>query len=221
VHRAEPEQPQTEQRVRIVGCGPGSATLVTPEARRAVAEADLIVGAPGLQALFEHSTAERQPIGRALDATVELVAERRQRQRVVVLVSGDPGLFSLAARLRRCLGATACDVVPGISAVQLGCARLGLDWHDLLVVSAHGRTPPQQPDEIVCASRIAVLLGHTPKPWLQQLAGAVQRSGHRAVLCQNLSLAEERIDDVRIEDLLALPYSPRSLLLLVREEAPA
>lgn len=211
--------PSHGSRVTIVGCGPGSEVYLTDQARRAVAKAELLVGSRYLLALFQDGPAERWEIDGNIEATLELVAERWLKQKVVVLVGGDPGLFSLARALRRHLGDATCEVIPGISAVQLACARVGIDWHDLRVVSAHGRTPEQDVVEITRAGRVAVLLGHTPLGWLRQLADVAAHSGHRAVLCQDLSWPEERIDEVKVQDLLTMNYSPRSLLLLLREES--
>ncbi len=40
------------QVITLVGCGPGSAELITPEAHKAIAHAEVLVGAPRLLDLF-------------------------------------------------------------------------------------------------------------------------------------------------------------------------
>ena len=117
--------------ITIVGCGPGSPELVTPAARRAVEQAEVLLGAARLLALFAASAAERVVVDAHATRAPDEIAARRDR-RVVVLVSGDPGLFSLAAPLLRRFGRDACEIIPGISSLQVACARLGLGWDDVL-----------------------------------------------------------------------------------------
>ena len=57
----------------------------------------------------------------------------------VVLASGDPGFFGIVRALRA--RGIRPAVLPAVSSVALAFARLGLDWDDALVLSAHGRDP--------------------------------------------------------------------------------
>lgn len=60
-------------------------------------------------------------------------------QSAAVLVSGDAGLYSLLEMLKRKIGGEYLRVHPGISALQLFAARLGVSWQDAKILSAHGR----------------------------------------------------------------------------------
>jgi precorrin-6Y C5,15-methyltransferase (decarboxylating) len=66
-------------------------------------------------------------------------ADCRAGIRAAVIVSGDPGVFSLLAALKRRLGDENLTVVPGVSALQAFCAALGEAWQDSRVLSGHGR----------------------------------------------------------------------------------
>ena len=60
-------------------------------------------------------------------------------RRVVVLASGDPGFFGIAAsRCGACCPRRRSSTLPGVSSAQLAAARLGRPWHDLVFASAHG-----------------------------------------------------------------------------------
>ena len=122
-------------RVQVIGIGPGSAELMTLEARAAIDAADAVFAAarhmplaPGALPLEPLSDAPRR-IGAALD----------RGARTAVLVSGDPCLYSLLGMLRRELGADRIEVLPGLGALQTFCARMGVLWQDAKIISGHGR----------------------------------------------------------------------------------
>ena len=56
--------------------------------------------------------------------------------------SSPPATRASSASSARCApAASSPHVIPAVSSVALAFARLGLDWDDALVVSAHGRDP--------------------------------------------------------------------------------
>ena len=59
--------------------------------------------------------------------------------RVVVLADGDPLYFGIGTTLTRSLPLNALRILPGISALQAACSRLGLPWSGITSVSLHGR----------------------------------------------------------------------------------
>ncbi|MFX8071309.1 SAM-dependent methyltransferase, partial [Acinetobacter baumannii] len=83
-----------------VGLGPGDEALITPEVSTALATATDVLGyAPYCarvarrEGLVIHSSDNRQEIERA-DTALRLAAEGRH---AVVVSSGDPGVFAMAA----------------------------------------------------------------------------------------------------------------------------
>jgi hypothetical protein len=58
---------------------------------------------------------------------------------IVVLTSGDPLFYGIGVFLVRRLGAERVRILPNVSAVAAGFARLGEPWQDVRVVSLHGR----------------------------------------------------------------------------------
>ena len=81
----------------------------------------------------------RRTSSRSSNSTRALDALARQPGPVVVLASGDPGFFGIVRALRA--RGLAPAVIPAVSSVALAFARLGLDWDDALILSAHGRDP--------------------------------------------------------------------------------
>lgn len=207
-----------ESLITIVGCGPGAADYVTPAARSAAGEAEVLVGSKRLLALFPESRAERIPVVADVGAALSEIAARAGR-RVAVLVSGDAGLCSLASSVIRRFGLAACRVVPGISSVQVACARLGLDWGSAKIVSAHGRQPDVSAAELAGVNVLIVLAG-TPDA-MKCAAGlaAMMGSGCRARVCEDLTLATERVREVSPEALGGLEASSLSIVVLTRKGA--
>lgn len=201
----------------IAGCGPGHPDYLTAAVHKAVAGAELLVGAPHLLELFPEATAARIPVGGDIPALLRQLEKQLPRQ-MVVLVSGDTGLFSLARSIQAHFGAEQCRLIPGVSSVQVACARLGLDWNDLRIVSAHGRQPELAADELRSWRKIAVLAGTTrANLWaaelLDQLGG-----GYAAVACENLTRDDERIRQLDAAGLRNGEPVSRTIILLFDRE---
>jgi len=140
-------------RLRIVGLGPGGDAWITPEVSRLIANATDLVGyAPYLGRLppkpgqTRHQTGNRVEMERARHA-LRLVEDGR---RVVLVSSGDPGVFAMAAAVFEAIeegepGWRDIDVAvsPGISAMQAAAARIGAPLgHDFCAISLSDNRKP-------------------------------------------------------------------------------
>ncbi|WP_298397912.1 precorrin-3B C(17)-methyltransferase [Sphingobium sp.] len=137
----------------IAGLGPGSEALVTPEVRVALAQATDIVGyipyvariAPR-DGLTLHPSDNRVEGERAAHA-LEMAAAGR---RVVVVSSGDPGVFAMAAAVFEALEAgpeawrdLSINVLPGITAMLAASARAGAPLgHDFCAINLSDNLKP-------------------------------------------------------------------------------
>lgn len=137
----------------VAGLGPGDAALVTPEVQAALADATDIVGygpyvarvadRPGLTL---HASDNRVEIDRARHA-LELAAAGR---RVVVVSSGDPGVFAMAAAVFEAVEAApaawrALDirVLPGVTAMLAAAAKVGAPLgHDFCAINLSDNLKP-------------------------------------------------------------------------------
>lgn len=138
--------------VTVAGLGPGREDLVTPEVTAALAEATDIVGyipyvariAPR-EGLALHPTDNRVELDRATHA-LEMAAEGR---RVVVVSSGDPGVFAMASALFEALEAhpeytqTEIRILPGITAMLAAAAAAGAPLgHDFCAINLSDNLKP-------------------------------------------------------------------------------
>ncbi len=139
--------------VKIAGLGPGNEDLVTPEVSAALAEATDVVGyipyvarvaeRPGLTL---HASDNRVEIDRSQHA-LQMAAEGK---RVVVVSSGDPGVFAMAAAVFEALENGPAewrnleiDVLPGITAMLAASARAGAPMgHDFCAINLSDNLKP-------------------------------------------------------------------------------
>jgi precorrin-3B C17-methyltransferase len=137
----------------VVGLGPGDPRLTTPEAADALNRATDIVGydtyvrrVPDRPGLVKHASDNRVEVERARHA-LELAEAGRD---VVVVSSGDPGVFAMAAAVMEAVEADPARfagldirVVPGISAMFAAAARLGAPLgHDFCAINLSDNLKP-------------------------------------------------------------------------------
>ena len=117
----------------IVGVGMGAPDGLTGEARRVLDASDTVFATARLAAVCGRAAV--CPFDRLAAQAVAAGA-----QTAAVLVSGDVGFFSAAARLRGQLAPHGTvQLVPGLSSLQYFCAKLGAPYDDVCVRSLHGR----------------------------------------------------------------------------------
>ncbi len=148
--------------VIVVGTGPGDPAYCAPAALELIRDAQVLVGAERLLEAFARADQKQLPLGKDLAAMLLEIEKRRRQERVVVLVSGDTGLYSFATYLARNMDPEALQFVPGISSVQFMFARLKRPWQDVQILSVHGRFPPAL-TELVKSTEVTALL--TGQPW--------------------------------------------------------
>ena len=181
--------------VIVVGIGPGSPDYLLPIASRTITTAKVLVGSKRALDTFASAGQLTKIIDKDISGVLDFIEERAGCQDVVVMVSGDPGFYSMLAALRRRFAAEKLMVIPGISSVQLAFARLAEVWQDAALISMHGR---KAADEVL-SYRPGYKLGlltdtqHTPA----NIAGILLELGWPETacvwLCTNLSYDDEEI----------------------------
>lgn len=207
-----------KRHITIVGCGPGSMDCLTGEAVRAIESAEVLVGAKRLLDMFPDSGAERIEVGTYIERALDEIGDRQTSKKVAVLVTGDPGLCSLARPVIRQFGREACRIIPGISSVQVAFARVGVDWYGSRVVSVHGREPDASLETLAAERKIAILTeGTASLSWAADLASKMEDV--RVFICEDLTLESERVRDINVSALRSAEVSSRTIVLLIKGSA--
>jgi precorrin-3B C17-methyltransferase len=220
----------------IAGLGPGAAQLVTPEVTQALTEATDLVGyapyvarVPPRADLTCHRSDNREELDRA-SLALRLAAEGK---RVVVVSSGDPGVFAMAAAVFEAVDAgdpswrdLDIRVLPGISAMFAAAARIGAPLgHDFCAINLSDNLKPW--DLVERRLRLAaqadfVIALYNPlssaRPWQlgralellrEQLPGSVP-----VVFASAVSDIMEAIETVTLRDAAASRADMRTLVLI-------
>jgi precorrin-3B C17-methyltransferase len=220
----------------IAGLGPGAAELVTPEVTETLAQAtDLIGYAPYVArvaeraGLIRHGSDNREELDRA-SLALRLAAEGK---RVVIVSSGDPGVFAMAAAVFEAVdgGEPAwrdldIRVLPGISAMFAAAARIGAPLgHDFCAINLSDNLKPWELIEHrlrLAAQADFVIALYNPlskaRPW--QLGRALELLREElpetvpVVFASAVSDAQEAIETVPLRDARAERADMRTLVLI-------
>lgn len=216
---------QPQGKLAIIGTGPGGYKWMSPQVKEIIASATDLVGyktyinliAPLIDGKRVHESDNRVEAERAYQA-LELAAEGKY---VVVVSSGDPGIYAMAAAVFEVLDqynkpewqTIAIQVAPGISAMQAAAASIGAPLgHDFCVISLSDILKPWE----IIAQRITaaaisdfVIAFYNPvsKERTWQLAAAKKilmehRKPHTpVVLGRNLGRKGEAVKVITLEEL--------------------
>ena len=131
-------------KIIVVGMGPGNPRCVLPVAMESVQKAKILVGGRRLLADYAQEGQKTFPITGNLVETTEFLRREVVGNDVTIMVSGDPGYYSLLDLLRREFPSERIVTIPGISSLQYAFGRLNMPWHDAALVSFHGRDPSDE-----------------------------------------------------------------------------
>jgi precorrin-6y C5,15-methyltransferase (decarboxylating) CbiE subunit len=186
------------------------------EALSAIDRAQVVIGSPRLLSLFPDLKAECIAVRGYRKETIDAIVQH-QGQRVALLVTGDPGLASLASAVIEHFGIEACCVLPGISSVQTAFARVGLSWEGARIVSAHASEPALDLNSLADESKIAILTGNAESMhWIASLAHRLGKEW-RIVVGRDLTLPTEQVVEVDRGELEQLPQPLRAVILFLRK----
>ncbi len=222
----------------VIGLGPGAAEFMVPAAKLALAQADDILGyetyvtmaGPFRSDQILHCTDNREEMLRARHA-FEIASSGRK---VVVVSSGDPGVFAMAAAVLEALHesdntqwhAVDLQIYPGVSAALATAARAGAPLgHDFCVMSLSDNLKPweviEQRLEHAAAADFALAF-YNPiskaRPW--QLGRALEiiaqhRSGETiVVLGRDIGRVGETLTTTTLAQLRTEQVDMRTLVII-------
>lgn len=215
----------------IVAVGPGDPEFLTVKGREALAEADLVVGFKTvLDVVSAHTeNAEVRPMAyRDQEAVLDYAQEQAQQGKsCVVCVWGDLNVSAKELLNRVHRRADTVTLVPGVSSVQIACARAGISLEESLFITLHqrwdrGSELGELVDTLRQGRRNVILL---PRPFDFMppaiAANAISDGAdpeHPVTVFQRLSLPDEQRWDGTLSDCSQLPdeFSDLSIMVFPR-----
>ncbi|UDL94985.1 precorrin-6y C5,15-methyltransferase (decarboxylating) subunit CbiE [Lichenihabitans sp. PAMC28606] len=139
----------------LVGIGEDGLDGLSSAARRAVMQAELVVGGRRHLALVGDTPGTHLPWGSPIEATFPAILSRRGSA-VCVLASGDPFHYGIGSILARHVDPGDMTCLPHASSFSLAAARLGWALQDCGLVTLHGRpldrvVPLLRPGKLILA----------------------------------------------------------------------
>ena len=182
-------------KIYIVGIGAGDPDYILPIAKRKIDSARVLIGGKRSLETFARSDQKIFAITGNLDAALEFIRQEVDRNEIVVMVSGDPGFYSLLPLLRKHF--ENLETIPGISSMQLAFARLNLPWHDARLISFHGRTPK----DLEPGKMLGILTDseYNSKTISKILIDRGWNSGTRIAILSRLSYPDESIIETNLQ----------------------
>ncbi len=214
-------------RVYIVGVGPGSPGYLTREAEKAISEAEIVVGwefdllPPKL--LIKDKKVFLQDVTNYIKVVGEAADEARKTgETVAVLRIGDPCISSGLAGLLKVFHEFEVKIIPGISSVQLAAAIAQINIDESVVISFHdGGDDLEEKRRLMTDTfgrnrHLIIITGPSQKP--DETASYLIKNGVSettpALVCENLTLGDEKIFRGTLRDVIPRQFSWLSVMVI-------
>ena len=208
------------QSVKIVGIGPGSRDAMTQEARRAIEEADCLIGA---RRMLDAAARGGQKTYAAIapQEIADFIHAHCEYRQSAVVMSGDTGFFSGTRKLLPLLSDCEVSVLPGLSSLSYLCAKLQTSYEDVHVVSLHGRAHDITAD-VRAHARVFALVGG--ENGVNGLCRTLAENGLGTVTMsvgERLSYEDETVTTGTAEELQSKAFAPLSAVLIENDHPDA
>jgi cobalt-precorrin-7 (C5)-methyltransferase len=214
-------------KLNIVGVGPGSQDYVTPAARKAVGQAEVVIGAQRSLNLFASEVKGETMVLTAKnlhDALKHAAEEVKSGKNVALLSTGDPGFSGLLHTVLKTGLVSAADinVVPGVSSLQACAARLAVSWDDACLFTFHeGNVTDEEKNQLASClkkGKNALLLpdarAFSPKEIASFLIKAKIDRKTPVYICENLTLDDEKVTSSSLEQVSQQSFRPLCVMVI-------
>jgi cobalt-precorrin-7 (C5)-methyltransferase len=189
-------------KVYIIGIGSGTEDYLLPIARKEIESSDCLIGGRRALRLFQPLHKEERLLKGNFDQMIPFLLKEREKKKIAVLVSGDPGLYSFLGTISQVLQKEDYVVIPGVSTVQIAFARIGERWEDATLLSLHGRKMDDLAARVESSMKTFLFTDSGFPP--EKIAAYLLEKGvenRRAIVMENLTYPDERIIDTDLKRL--------------------
>ncbi|TCT13797.1 precorrin-6Y C5,15-methyltransferase (decarboxylating) [Natranaerovirga pectinivora] len=201
-------------RIKIVGIGPGHKDYILPIAYKTIEEADLLIGGSRNLEVFQDYKKETLCYEGNLKEIVETMAiQKENNKKIVVLVSGDTGFYSLLDYIKNFFSDEDIEVIPGISSFQYLFSRLKRSYKGYGLYSLHGRDI--QVDAYIEKHQGVFLLTDEKNTPSSIVTSIMDAYGHwKMIVGENLSYENEKITQGKVKDFRKKEFSKLCVVVI-------
>lgn len=205
----------------VVGLGPGNLNYTTQAALKIVGECDVLVGGRRNLDSLKHFYKDELVIDSRLDEVFQHIDNIRKEKMVCVVVSGDPGFYSLLGYINRRYPKEEIRVIPGISSFQYLFCKLGRQWKDYMLFSLHGENVDSKKEilEYIQGGQGVLIL--TDKLFTPvRIAHCLTNLGYdnrTIIVGENLSYEDERITIGKPKDIIKERFSDLNVVVINKD----
>lgn len=210
-----------ENKIYIIGIGPGSSEYLTKKAVDTVKTSDYTVGSTRAIDLFDDVNNKIafnvKDLLDKLEKGVDLAIEGNT---VSILSTGDPGFSGVLNTVLRIANEKnfpeeKIEVIPGISSLQLAAARNHIQWDNANVMTFHGRENIEDILKVINNSKTTIAL---PSKKIRDMAQFLLDNGvdeHReVVVCERLSYDDEKIVRSTLKDIANSEFTYMCIMVI-------
>ena len=210
-----------ENKIYIIGIGPGSSEYLTKKAVDTVKTSDYTVGSTRAIDLFDDVNNKIafnvKDLLDKLEKGVDLAIEGNT---VSILSTGDPGFSGVLNTVLRIareknFPEEKIEVIPGISSLQLAAARNHIQWDNANVMTFHGRENIEDILKVINNGKTTITL---PSKKVRDMAQFLLDNGvdeHReVVVCERLSYDDEKIVRSTLKDIANSEFTYMCIMVI-------
>lgn len=210
-----------ENKIYIIGIGPGSSEYLTKKAVDTVKTSDYTVGSTRAIDLFDDVNNKIafnvKDLLDKLEKGVDLAIEGNT---VSILSTGDPGFSGVLNTVLRIareknFPEEKIEVIPGISSLQLAAARNHIQWDNANVMTFHGRENIEDILKVINNGKTTIAL---PSKKVRDMAQFLLDNGvdeHReVVVCERLSYNDEKIVRSTLKDIANSEFTYMCIMVI-------
>lgn len=210
-----------ENKIYIIGIGPGSSEYLTKKAVDTVKTSDYTVGSTRAIDLFDDVNNKIafnvKDLLDKLEKGVDLAIEGNT---VSILSTGDPGFSGVLNTILRIANEKnfpeeKIEVIPGISSLQLAAARNHIQWDNANVMTFHGRENIEDILKVINNGKTTIAL---PSKKVRDMAQFLLDNGvdeHReVVVCERLSYDDEKIVRSTLKDIANSEFTYMCIMVI-------
>lgn len=210
-----------ENKIYIIGIGPGSSEYLTKKAIDTVKSSDYTVGSTRAIDLFDDVNNKLafnvKDLLDKLEKGVDLAIEGNT---VSILSTGDPGFSGVLNTVLRIANdknfpKKKIEVIPGISSLQLAAARNHIQWDNANVMTFHGRENIEDILKVINNGKTTIAL---PSKKVRDMAQFLLDNGvnenRQVVVCERLSYDDEKIVQSTLKDIASSEFTYMCIMII-------